>query len=75
MNSDIAFWIFTVVLTIVVFTPFFLAVNNKRLPRWFCDHAGWHLEPLQKGFELGIVNGICPRCGRHIMQDSHGNWF
>ena len=51
-----------------------LAFLNEYLPfRWFCDKLGWHCAPKD---QVGINRkGVCPRCGRKIMQDSQGNWF
>lgn len=47
---------------------------NKYLPRWFCDHIGWHIEPVVKDFDGANQYGICPRCGKEVIQDSQGNW-
>ena len=60
-----------------------LAFLNEYLPfRWFCDKLGWHCAPEEHA-RSGIDNrncmihrrGICPRCGKKVMQDSQGNWF
>ena len=52
-----------------------LTILNRFLPRWFCDKLGWHLAPREVGFDGANVKGICPRCGKRVMQDSQGNWF
>ena len=52
-----------------------LSFLNKYLPKWFCDKIGWHLEPREIGFDGCSRNGVCPRCGKSVMQDSQGNWF
>lgn len=63
------------ILFILILIGWLLALNNKRLPVWFCKHMGWHLRPKQVGFDGCSLTGICPRCGEHVMQDSQGNWF
>lgn len=45
--------------------------NNK----FFCKTMGWHKRPKQIGFDGASQNGVCPRCGKGVMQDSQGNWF
>lgn len=42
---------------------------------WFCKKFGWHKEPIQKGFDGVSLNGTCPRCQKHVLHDSQGNWF
>jgi len=51
------------------------ALCNRYLPIWFCHHMGWHLAPTNIGFDGCSNEGICPRCGKHVLQDSQGNWF
>ena len=49
---------------------------NKWLPVWFCKNFGyWHLKPKQVGFDGCSNTGVCPRCGKNVLQDSQGNWF
>lgn len=48
---------------------------NRWLPKWFCDKMGWHLPPIEQGFDGCSFYGVCPRCKRKVMQDSQGNWF
>jgi len=60
-----------IVMTIAVL----LAVFNNHLPKWFCDHMGWHLAPGSQGFDGCSSTGECPRCSKKVMQDSQGNWF
>lgn len=52
-----------------------LALSNRYLPRWFCDHMGWHLAPTSQGFDGCSATGVCPRCGKSVLQDGQGNWF
>ena len=62
---------------LIIFICFFILLIplfNKFLPKWFCT-VGWHLEPKEVD-AVGINNvGICPRCGKMVIQDSQGNWF
>jgi hypothetical protein len=58
-----------------IITILTLGALNKHLPRWFCDKMGWHLAPESIGFDGCSMNGTCPRCGEHVLQDSQGNWF
>ena len=71
--------IFKIFIGIVLFflvSLIFLAINNRFLPKWFCDHLHWHLEPeINTGFNGCSFTGTCPRCGRDVMMDSNGNWF
>lgn len=52
-----------------------LTLRNRWLPVWFCQHMGWHLAPTTQGFDGCSVTGVCPRCGKKVLQDSQGNWF
>lgn len=47
---------------------------NKRLPRWFCDHLGWHMKPRRIKSERYVTYGMCPRCRRKVIQNSRGEW-
>lgn len=60
---------------ICVFALAVLGLFNKWLPKWFCDNLGWHLAPSKQDFDGASFNGECPRCGKHVLQDSQGNWF
>lgn len=42
---------------------------------WFCNVWGWHKAPKEQGFDGCSRNGICPICGKKVLQDSQGNWF
>lgn len=42
---------------------------------WFCREMGWHKAPKEQGFDGCSKTGICPRCGKAVLQDSQGNWF
>jgi len=50
-------------------------IFNKYLPKWFCDHMGWHLAPNNQNFDGCSFEGVCPRCKKKVLQDSQGNWF
>jgi len=69
------FFILGVSILILIVISILLAIFNKYLPVWFCNKLGWHLRPLnikQDGFNF---TGRCPRCNKHVLQDSQGNWF
>lgn len=51
-----------------------LIVCNRWLPKVFCTKVGWHLAPLVRGFDGASNNGTCPRCGKHVLQDSQIQW-
>lgn len=56
-----------------IFTPF-------RPCKWFFhDILGWHEPDPRKGIEMDPycvnIHGTCKYCGKHITQDSQGNWF
>jgi hypothetical protein len=42
---------------------------------WFCEKMGWHKPPERVGFDGCSMEGFCPRCGKHVLRDSQGNWF
>lgn len=42
---------------------------------WFCDELDWHNEPKHTTFDGVHKKGVCDRCGRDIMEDSHGDWI
>lgn len=42
--------------------------------QWICTKLGWHRPPNYLDFDGCSSNGSCPRCGKHVMQDSQGNW-
>jgi hypothetical protein len=53
-----------------------LLENFKLFWKWFaCDIMGWHLSPISQGFDGASYYGECRRCGRHVLEDSQGNWF
>lgn len=41
----------------------------------FACRLDWHPDPETATWRGINCVGKCPRCGREIMQDSHGNWF
>jgi len=65
----------TIILFILVGSMVTLALCNRYLPKWFCDHIGWHLTPTTQDFDGCSLTGCCPRCGKSVLQDSQGNWF
>ena len=66
---------FLIVLFIVPFILLILLLCNNYLPKWFCDHLGWHLTPKWQGWDGCSFTGVCPRCKKHVLQDGQGNWF
>lgn len=52
-----------------------LAFCNPRLGKWACSLLGWHLPPENPRSDGTVSYGICPRCGKSVLQDSQGNWF
>ena len=47
--------------------------------KWFChDIIGWHT-PKEESIEIDKYgfqySATCKYCGKHIIQDSQGNWF
>ena len=65
-----------IVLIIIVSIVLVLSLLNNYLSKWFCTHFGhWHLQPKQFGFDGCSQFGICPRCGKKVLQDGQGNWF
>ena len=59
----------------VLLIPFALAMLNPWLGRWACTYLGWHRAPTNRGFDGASFTGVCPRCGKHVLLDSQGNWF
>ena len=65
----------------LIFVPLFFglwlsAICNQGLSVWACNIMGWHLAPRANGgFDGCSFYGECPRCHKHVMQDSQGNWF
>lgn len=49
--------------------------DNYSNNTWFCNSMGWHKKPKKIGFDGASLQGVCPRCGKHVLQDSQGNWF
>lgn len=52
-----------------------LLACNRWLGTWACTKIGWHWEPRVKSFDGCSLHGICPRCGKEVMQDGQGSWF
>jgi len=63
-------------LAAVIVTMLILGIVSSFSPsKWFCRVMGWHREPNEQGFDGVSLNGCCPRCGKHVLLDSQGNWF
>ncbi len=62
------------IILLIMFVLVSMTFSNKYLPRIFCDKVGWHLHPHNTDFDGVNWIGICPRCGKRVMQDSRGNW-
>ncbi len=52
-----------------------MLINRFSYNTWFCRKMGWHKAPKEQGFDGMSKNGVCPRCGDKVLQDSQGNWF
>lgn len=70
MGTLLILILFLITLLLLLSTVF-----NKYLPIWVCKKLGWHLCPNEIGPDGCSFRGICPRCGKKILQDSKGNWF
>jgi hypothetical protein len=70
-----AIMIIVVLIGVCLFPLLLLAIRNPVLPKWACTRMGWHLAPRQIGFNGCSLEGTCPRCAKHVLQDSQGNWF
>lgn len=61
-------WLFGMIWIITPWRPF----------KWFYhDILEWHEPDLEKGIEIHGPNvcAKCKYCGKHIIQDSQGNWY
>lgn len=53
----------------------FSILNLVGLKKKYHDILHWH-EPDQSIIYKGLnIHSKCKYCGKHIMQDSQGNWF
>ena len=70
-------FVIAVVIGTLLITLVSLSIMSYFSPKnvWFCNKMGWHYAPLQQGFDGISSNGECPRCKKHVLQDSQGNWF
>jgi hypothetical protein len=78
VGSNLTALVFMVVFGIVVFpvsTAFLLIANHLSSNLFFCIVLGWHLAPNAQGFDGCSKTGVCPRCGKSVLQDGQGNWF
>jgi hypothetical protein len=74
-DIDVLFLVVAMLIGVCI-VPMLLGIAlNKHLPVWACTRMGWHLAPQSMGFDGCSLKGICPRCGKHVLQDSQGNWF
>lgn len=71
-------FIVQLMLLAILIAIIFLALVDRCtswLPKWFCDHIGWHKTPLAQHFDGCSIGGKCPRCGRNVLADSNGDYF
>lgn len=59
----------------VLFLFVLMIIDKFSNKKWFCEKMGWHKQPIQTGFDGCSQTGVCPRCGKHVLQDGQGNWF
>ena len=52
-----------------------LVLCNQWLGKWACRVFHWHVAPSERTFDGCSSHGVCPRCGKEVMQDSNGDWF
>ena len=60
---------------ILVFVLALIEKTTDWLPKWFCDHMGWHKTPEEVDFDGCSLGGTCPRCKRKVLSDSNGDYF
>lgn len=70
--SQMRWWMFPILL--VISLPCSI-IDYFSKSKWFCTFWGWHKAPNKQGFDGCSHNGVCPRCGNSVLQDSQGNWF
>ena len=60
---------------ILFFTCPIIYMKTGKFKHWHHDILHWH-EPDQSIIYKGLnTHSKCKYCGKHIMQDSQGNWF
>ena len=60
---------------ILFFTCPIIYMKTGKFKHWYHDILEWH-EPDQSIIYKGLnTHSKCKYCGKHIMQDSQGNWF
>lgn len=52
-----------------------LTEDQRHLPKWACTKLGWHVHPTTITSTYGQLSGRCPRCDKHVLMDSQGDWF
>lgn len=60
---------------IVLFTFSILYFKFGWLKWFYHDLLNWHQPNNKQGFNGSSFTSECKYCGKHIMQDSQGNWF
>ena len=64
-----------VIFAILFFTCPIIYMKTGKFKYWYHDILHWH-EPDQSIIYKGLnTHSKCKYCGKHIMQDSQGNWF
>lgn len=54
----------------------FFAAEKQSDSKWFCETLEWHQAPKTQTIDdQGIWSGTCPRCQKHVVKDSSGNWL
>jgi len=71
MIKTLGIAVIAIIWAIILLPVFF----NRLLPKWACRIFGWHIQPKKINFNGCSLNGACPRCGKHVLLDSQGNWF
>jgi hypothetical protein len=66
--------LFCIMLLMMLFSPLYFIWGFGK--RFYHDILGWHM-PKDKDstFNGCSLCNHCKYCGKHIMQDSQGNWF
>lgn len=65
----------SILLGILVLASIFTIIGCFSSSEWFCKVMGWHRAPAEMEFDGASFKGVCPRCGKYVLQDSQGNWF
>ena len=70
----IILYIIVLILSVILIGAIIYLISGfgKRL---FHDIFGWHMPANEKTFDGCSFHCTCKYCGKHIMQDSQGNWY